>query len=168
MKFFSLILLPFLTLTALSHGDIAAPDCPGIVVNGNTYIGAKDDLEPLSELYKFTYTAYCEFTDPPDDLNPTVKIVSEYKCDFGILGNCQGYLVNSNYPFWDGHQFTDPQQCHLITSCNQIQDVCDIRTDFSCEKGKYVCKPRYDRHWCQGTVLSRKEPEPCPEQVTSK
>jgi prepilin-type processing-associated H-X9-DG protein len=164
----SLILLSF--LTAKSHGDIAKqPDCPGIVVDGNTYIGAKDDLMALSELY----TAYCEFTDPPDDWNsPTVKIHGAYKCDFGILGSCQGYLVNSNYAFWDGHKFMDPhqqQQCHLITSCRQIPDVCDTRNDFSCDKGEYICKPRYDAtSWCQGKVLSKTDPEPCPEQVTGK
>jgi prepilin-type processing-associated H-X9-DG protein len=103
-------------------------------------------------------------------LNPTVKIASAYKCDFGILGNCQGYLVNSNYAFWDGHQFMDSHdQCHLITSCNQIPDVCDIRTDFSCDKGEYVCQPLHSSgSWCQGTVLSRTDPEPCPEQVTGK
>jgi hypothetical protein len=172
MKFFSLILLLFSTVT--SHGDSTKIDCPGVVVDGKTYIGVKNDLEPLSEFFQDPYTSFCEFTELDVNLrNPTVKIASTYSCDLGILGTCQGYLVNSNYVFWDqegGRQFLDPpQHCHLITSCQQIQDVCDTTSDLSCDKGEYVCRPLHDKSsWCQGKVVSPTDPEPCPEKVTGK
>ena len=183
MKFFSsLILLPLFLTAISSHGeDINKIDCPGIVdVDGKTYIGGTNDLEPLSELYNYTYTAYCEVSTSTDLLSiDQNKISAAYKCDFGILGTCQGYIVNSNYVFWDHNkrQFIDPtqqqqqqQQCHLITSCHQLQDVCDTRNyEFSCGMGEYVCHPLHSDDgtlWCQGTVLSATDPEPCPEQVT--
>mmetsp|Transcript_16307 Transcript_16307/g.30761 ORF Transcript_16307/g.30761 Transcript_16307/m.30761 type:complete len:209 (-) Transcript_16307:708-1334(-) len=147
-----LALLSFLNHGVLASGFLnGAMDCPGVFLPGDEgdetkYISAKDDLKPLDGIYNCSYTAYCDFSDKGDVeelwIDPATKILTEYHCDFGIVGGCSGYVVNPNYAFWDegGKHFTDASACPVINGCDRTKDNCQDGTA-ACGGGEYICKP---------------------------